>query len=199
MGNHLRRHLGPVEGIVTEHEKTHVPVDLFVVAPTERRPFRTIVTGGMAGLRMHPPEEFASCVRAELFLGLPTRWPLDTAALRDPRTYWPLGLLKKLARFPHTGGGWLWERHIVGSELDPPHGPGTAMNGALVAPAINMPSPFESMQTPELGEVRFLSVLPLHPAEMRLGRDEGVTALYGAFGDAEVDVVVKPARPSSVL
>lgn len=199
VGNHLRRHLGPVEGVVAEHEKTHVPVDLFVVAPTERRPFRVVVTCGMAGLRMHPPAEFSSCVRAELFLGLPARWPLDTAALRDPRTYWPLGLLKRLARFPHTGGGWLWERHIVGAETDAPFGPGTSMNGALVAPAINMPPAFESLRTPELGEVRFLSVLPLHPAETKLGRDAGVTALYGAFGDADVDVVVSPARPSAVV
>lgn len=199
VGNHLRRHLGPIEGVVGEHEKTHVPIDLFVVAPSARRPFRVVVTCGMSRLRMHPPEEFASCQRAELFLGLPSDWRLDGEALRDPRWFWPFGLLKRLARHPHTGGGWLWERHIVGADGAVPHGPGTAMNGALIAPAINMPPAFDALRSPELGEIRFLSVLPLHPAETQLGRDDGVTALYGAFADADVDVVVRPGRPSSVV
>jgi hypothetical protein len=199
VGGHLRRHLGPIERVIREEQERRVPIDVAVVAATERRPFRTAVTCGMAARPMSPPEDFTTCTRAELFLGLPPEWPLDPAALQDPANAWPIRLLRQLARLPHLTGGWLWERHTVGRADDPPHGPGTDMNAALVAPAINMPSGFEQLHSPELGPIRMLAVLPLHPHELTLARDEGVTALYGAFADADVHLVVNPWRPSAVV
>jgi hypothetical protein len=199
VSSHLRRHLGPIERVIEDEEQARLPVDVLVVGPTERRPFKIAVTCGMAARPMAPPEDFATCRRAELFLGLPPDWQLDPESLTDAANAWPVRLLRQMARFPHLSGGWLWERHTVGRVEDPPHGPGTDMNATLIAPAINTPSGFDLLQTREIEPVRFLALLPLHPEELRLARDEGVTELYGAFADADVHLVVNPWRPSAVL
>lgn len=199
VSDHVERHLGEIEVVMDEKDSPHVHIDLLVVGPSDAIPFRTVVTCGMAERAMPAPDDERDLRRAELFLGLDPDWPVDMDSLHDERWWWPLRLLKRLARFPHAEGTWLWEQHTVGSADDDPLGPGTELCAALVGPALLMPDGFEILDRgPDADPVSFFSAIPLHAAELRLARDKGVDELYDAFSKASVDVLVDPARPSSV-
>ena len=65
---------------------------------------------------MNVPEELAEykLERAELVIALPPDWKLDGESMKEERRYWPIGLLKVLARLPIAsaipgwGGGTRW-------------------------------------------------------------------------------------------
>lgn len=58
---------------------------------------------------MEIEEEFRKVCpdRLELMIDLPTDWPLEMESLRDERNFWPIRILKILARFRGTmKPGW---------------------------------------------------------------------------------------------
>ena len=92
-----------------------IHVDICVVPPSEARDYYTLVTMGMGAHRMNVPEELAEykLERAELAIALPPDWKLDEESLKDERWYWPIGLLKVLARLPISSDTWLGWGHTM--------------------------------------------------------------------------------------
>ena len=87
-----------------------IHVDICVVPPSEARGLLHAGDDGHGAHRMNVPEELAEykLERAELAIALPKDWKLDEESLKDERWYWPIGLLKVLARLPISGDTWLW-------------------------------------------------------------------------------------------
>ncbi|MGC4866446.1 suppressor of fused domain protein [Micromonospora sp. DT53] len=76
-------------------EPVAVGVHVYVVAPTEERPYRTLITSGMSELPMTVPEGHGISPYAELMLCLPADWPLTRrTGLDDDPAGWPLRVLK---------------------------------------------------------------------------------------------------------
>ena len=73
---HIEAHFGPVEFVYHEMASHLVAVHVYVVAPTEERPYRTLITSGMSELPMTVPEGHDISPYAELMLSLPADWPL---------------------------------------------------------------------------------------------------------------------------
>ena len=86
-----------------------IHVDICIVPPTEERDYYTLVTMGMGAHRMNVPEELAEykLERAELAIALPADWKLDQESMKDEKWYWPIRLLKSLARLPIGSDTWL--------------------------------------------------------------------------------------------
>jgi hypothetical protein len=98
---HLRRRLGAKGWVFHEIVSDLVHIDVHVVPPSRRHPYHVLVTSGMSALPMTVPDTFedpASFRFAELSMLLPPDWKLDEASLSDERFYWPIRLLKSLAR-----------------------------------------------------------------------------------------------------
>ena len=89
-----------------------IHVDICVVPPSEERDYCTLVTMGMGAHRMNVPEELAEykLERAELAIALPADWKLDQESMKDEKWYWPIRLLKSLARLPIASDSWLGHR-----------------------------------------------------------------------------------------
>ena len=190
VGEHVDRHLGPLEFVNHEIISPLVHIDLLVVAPTEERPYRVVVTCGMAEREMQAPED--DLRRAELFCLIPRDWPLEQD--EDERYWWPLGLLRFLARLPHEYDTWLWTGHTVPNGDPPePYAEGTGLCGAILLPAMGVPEDFARLE-----DIHFLLVMPLHADEMQLKLDRGSDALIDQLDAAGVDPVIDPARPSAV-
>ena len=70
---------------------------------------------GMGAHRMNVPEELAEykLERAELAIALPSDWKLDQESMKDEKWYWPIRLLKSLARLPINCDSWLGHGHTV--------------------------------------------------------------------------------------
>lgn len=195
---HVERHLGPVSGVYTEIVPYEAMVEVLIVEPAETRPFTTLVTAGMSSRPMNPPRESADERLAELVLALPAKWPLSDEAFAAETVYWPVRLLKTLARLPHNYRTWLWAGHTVPNGDPPlPYAEGTRLCGAVLLTPVLAPDEFEHLTTP-LGTVQFFSVIPVYAEELELKLEHGARALATALDGRGLSELLDPTRRSAV-
>jgi len=75
--------------------------------------------------------------------------------------------------------------------------PGTPFGGFfLYPPLVSLPQDFLQLTLPDGGEVTFLALLPLYPAEITLLEEEnGLARLFAAFSQHQVTECVDVTRP----
>ncbi|WP_027344883.1 suppressor of fused domain protein [Hamadaea tsunoensis] len=194
---HIARHFGPVSSVLHEFASHLVGVHIYVVEPTEERPYRTLVTSGMSERPMTVPEGISPY--AELMLCLPADWPLTDRALRDERMSWPISLLKQVARLPHEYGTWIGEWHSVPNG-DPaqPYAPGAEFAGVVVTPMLHAAPEAHVVDAGDGTLINLLALVPLHPAEIDLKIRAGTDALIEVLDGGGVSEILDPGRPSLV-
>ncbi len=155
---------GDYEQVFHELVSPDIHVDICMIPPAEGRNYQTLVTMGMGAHRMDVPEELAAyeLERAELLICLPPDWRLDQEALQDERWYWPVRLLKTVARLPIGSGSWVAAGHTVGLGQGETYA-GTGFSSVLLLP----PAMAEGdCSLPEGDRVHFYQLLPLYPEEL---------------------------------
>jgi hypothetical protein len=113
VSKHIETHLGEIAWVMHEKESPLVHVDVYVVRPTKEREHQYLVTSGMSEKSMPVPAGASDGRYAELILGLPPDWPLSQDAFKDEANWWPIRLLKGLARYPHENKTWLYTGHSI--------------------------------------------------------------------------------------
>lgn len=173
---HVERHLGPVESVLHERVSSLIHLDVLVVAPRPQRNFYTLVTAGMSDRPMNAPVPNARF--AELLIALPADWRLADADRGDENNFWPIRLLRTLARLPHEFSTWLWAYHTVPNGDPPkPYADNTRFTGAAILPPVRVPQAFWTLPVDRDKTISFLAVYPLHEGEMRLKLERGAQAL----------------------
>ena len=199
---HLARHLGEPSTVLAEAVPDELRIDLAVFPPAADRPFVTLATVGMSALPMHVPSELEDRARQELLIGVPADWPglsggvadID-GALQDEAAYWPIRLLKGLARYPRRSSTWVSWGHTIPSGTrfhdDVP------FSTALVAPPFGLPPEIMAAHTPA-GRVSYLAVVPITDAETQLAKStaRGSDELIDRLEAAGVTIAIDPARAS---
>ena len=188
---HLRRTLGAGDDAMVWHElvSDRVHIDIHLVPPTEDRPFFVLVTSGMSGAPMDLPstvEDPEQWRRAELCLFLPADWPTDQASWNDEASYWPVRLLKSLARLPHLYNTWLgWGHSIPNGDPAVPYAENTAFVGAVILPPYVLGDAF--FVDDQKGDIiRFFQVVPVYAEELDYKLQKGTDALVDALPDAAI-------------
>lgn len=173
-----------------------IHLDVHVSRPSRERPFVTLFTTGMSDLPMAAPEGWEEFARAELMVCLPKDWRLDAESQKDPRWFWPMRLLKFLARFPHRFETWLAEGHTLPNG-DPaePYAEGTELSCVLLQHARRVPEGAEVIETSK-GPVHLYGIVPLHPDETDLKLREGLEGLAPLLEKRGVDELLDPKRRS---
>jgi hypothetical protein len=200
MDRHLDRTFGDHEGMVF-HELVSdlVHIDVHFVPPAGSRAWTTLLTSGMAERPMSVPEGLEDYRYAELVLALPSEWPLEERAFGNEANYWPVRLLKELARLPHEYDTFLWYGHTVPHGDPPePYARGTKLCCALVGRPALIDEEHESFRVPDGREVHLYGVYPLHRDEMDLKLEQGDEQLWARLADAGVTELVDPRRESVV-
>lgn len=185
-----------------------VHIDVYMAKPTEQRPFCTLITSGMSDLPMTLPDaidesERADYERAELVMCLPPDWPLTQEAFEKPENYWPIGLLKMLARLPHDHKTWLgWGHSIPNGHPAEPFA-GTQFTGVVLGPPVDLPQDFWSFQVEVQGKqqpVSLYGVFPVYTEEMeyKINSERGADALFEKFSPFEVSLMVQVNRPNVI-
>ena len=174
-----------------------IHVDVHVIPPTDSYPFVRLVTSGMAEAPMTVPEGFRETRYAELTIALPPDWPLDVGDFEDENVYWPVRLLRSLARLPHEHSTFLWHGHTIPNG-DPPdaYAAGTGLCCALIIPPLAAPDDFERLDLADGRSIRFLGVLPIYRDEMGLKLQEGTDALFDLLDEHGVADVIGVQRAS---
>lgn len=195
ISGHIETHLGKVESVFHEIISDAVHIDVHFVKASADFPFIRLVTSGMSDLPMTIPEGSEVPKFVELLITLPGDWRLDQASFEDEAWYWPVRLIKQLARLPHKYNTWLGFGHTVPNG-DPaaPYAPSTKLCGAMVLPSVTVPDGFHKLRIDEHKEITFLSVVPLYDEEMNLKLRVGLDELLDKLGNMNVSDVVDPAR-----
>lgn len=188
---HIERHVGPVEMVFHEILSDTVHIDVHQVAPTPERPFHTLVTSGMSDLPMAVPEGSGVPRHLELMVTLPADWQLSQEAFQDERWYWPVRLLKFLARFPHKYDTWLgWGHTIPNGDPATPYADNTGLCGAIVLPSVNVPGEFHELGIDAGKTIHFMSLVPLYEDEMNFKLRKGSDELLERFDRNRISDII---------
>ena len=194
--DHIAAHWGPADNVFHELVSPDIHVDVCVVEPAGERDWYTLVTMGMGAHRMNVPEELAEqrLERAELAITLPPDWQLDGDSLKDERWYWPVRLLKELARLPIRSDTWLGWGHTVDEQE--PFAETTELCGAILISPQGAEEGAELLTLPGGETVNFYQVIPLYRDEMEFKQGRDAQALLDRMSD--VSFVVDPERPDVI-
>ena len=160
---HIRRYFGKFENVFHEIVSPDIHVDICVVPPAGERDYYTLVTMGMGAHRMNVPEELAEYTleRAELAIALPADWKLNQESIQEERWYWPIRLLKALARLPIASDTWLGFGHTMSNQEN--FAKGTELCAAILTGPQGTEDGSEVCILPDGEEVNFYQVIPLLP------------------------------------
>lgn len=206
---HLERHVGGEPLVFHEIVSDRIHVDVHAVPPHDGHPYWVLMTSGMSALPMTVPDEVdnrADLLHAELYMLLPTSWTMDQASFKDERNYWPIRLLKGLARLPHDYATWLGHGHsIPNGDPAKPYARGTKLSGALIVSSRGLGREFGVV--PGSPSICVYQVVPVTTAEMnlklRIGIEETLAQLEqtvpNAFGPVDATRDSAPGSSSSRL
>lgn len=193
---HIQQYFGQFENVLHELVSPDIHVDICMVPPSKERDYYTLVTMGMGAHRMNVPEELAKykLERAELAIALPSDWKLDQESMRDERWYWPIRLLKELARLPVQSNTWLGFGHTVDHQED--FAKDTKLCAAILADPQGTEAGSEVCELPNGQGVNFYRVIPLYRDELeyKLAHDAG--ALLDKM--TGISFVVQPDRRDAI-
>ena len=193
---HIQQYFGDFEHVFHELASPDIHVDICVVQPSAERDYYTLVTMGMGAHRMHVPEELAEykLERAELAIALPKDWKLKQEDMRDERWYWPIRLLKTLARLPIASDTWLGFGHTMDHEED--FAKDTKLCAAILTGPQGTEEGSEVCVLPGGEEVNFYQVIPLYRDELEYKLAHDADALLDKMEG--ISFVVEPDRQDTV-
>jgi hypothetical protein len=178
ISQHISEHFGDNTSVFHEIVSSLVHIDIIVVKPTQSIPFYTLVTSGMSDRPMRAPKESPLLTRAELMLSLPADWPVSEQAFKDERNYWPIRVLRILARLPHEYSTWLWDTHTVPNG-DPPkrYAKNTRFCCAYLSSPRLVSEEFTQLEAGPGKIIHFHAVIPIYREEMDFKLASGSDAL----------------------
>lgn len=180
-----------------------VHIDVHIMKPTQEQPFYVVFTTGMSDRPMSVPRELPKKERqdlelAELFLFLPGSWDMGgegkSAADIHPAHFWPIRMLKFLARFPHQYQTWLAYGHTVPNGPDyAPLDDSVGFGGVVLSGGTG---PLCSMTAKDGRKVNFYHLIPAYKEEIEYKLKYGMDELQRVFQEKELPLVLDPHRPN---
>lgn len=178
-----------------------VHIDVNIMRPTAEQDYYVLFTTGMSDLPMTLPDEIADqedLKYAELYLLLPGSWDLGKEfTLSDDMpesSYWPIRMLKFLARFPHEYHTWLGWGHTI------PNGPDytplyeEVPFGGIVLDQLGRD--LEAVTLEDGTRINLLLAIPAYREEIEYKLKYGMEALSKRFSEGGLPVVLDIRRPN---
>lgn len=195
ISDHIEKHIGPIAMVWHELISDLVHIDVYQIAPTEDRPFWTLVTSGMSDLPMKAPEGREAFRFAELMICLPKEWGMKEPEFKLEENYWPVRWLKMMARFPHEYNTWLSYGHTIpnGDPASPFH-ESVPFECMMLALPRTVSTEFWELPIRNDKMIRFFALMPLYPGEVALKLKQGAEAVERLFERHKISEIVNPIR-----
>ena len=160
---HIKDNYGDFPTVFHETVSKDIIIDIACIPPTEEHNFYTLVTMGMGAHIMNIPDSLSpeENGRAELLICLPPDWKLGESS---EEWFWPIALLKDLARLPINTDSWLGWGHSVDHRTAFSERAGFC--GTLLLYPEGVPEGAETCTLPNGDRVNFFEVIPLYRDEM---------------------------------
>lgn len=177
-----------------------VHIDVHVLRGPREDDCILLYTTGMSDLPMSLPEEISDredLKYAELYMLLPGSWDLGgegTSPKDLPyERFWPIQMLKFLARFPHEYKTWLgWGHSIPNGPEYAPICPGLGFGGAVLD-SLKLVPPLE---TEEGKHISFYLLIPAYKEEIEYKLKYGMEELSRCFAEKKLPLVLDIHRPN---
>lgn len=189
--------------VYREIDSEFLHLDVFVMQAPTKQDFHVLYTTGMSAMPMTLPEallpQYKDLERAELLLLLPAEWDILTGYAEDKDVpgylWWPVQLMKYLARFPHEYKTWLgWGHTLPNSAEFVPYDKSTALCGAMLGALQERISMFRAEDDTQ---INFYTVMPLYREEMEYQKTAGTEALMQKLAALKgFGMIVFPDRPN---
>jgi len=199
VGDHIEAYFGKIDFVMHEKESPIVHVDVYVVRQMGERKCQYLITSGMSEKPMPVPKGASDGRYAELVIALPAEWPLSAAAFKDEANYWPIRVLKNLARYPHENKTWMYEGHSA-HWLNPPSpiAPNTNMTSVVLLRPRLIPQENQFVHVSKKKHIRLWGVYPCYHEEIDLKERQGSGRLDELFDENEITELLDPRRSSVV-
>lgn len=192
--HHVTKHIGPVQDLkLAEIVPGVVSVAVHVVPPSKRREHITLFTTGMSDRSMTVPKGEKEYCYAELLIQLPHDWPLTLQAFKDPKNFWPIEWLRRIAHYPHENDTWLGSSHAIIANGEPPErfAPNTGFTCMLL---LTEDSQFGCLKLDKHKIINFYTMIPLYTEERNLELEKGTPYLLHLFQKHNISTVVNVDR-----
>ena len=189
---YIEQQYGEYEIVAHEMVSPDIHCDIVIVPPTKKLPYYKLVTMGAGAYQMNIPKELKSdvCDRAEYVIFLPEDWDLKSDKEED---YWPIRMLKTIARLTVNTEDWLYYGHTVNlTEDESPVAENTKFNSCVLLPSMNKEG--EMAKPLKLGlfgkKVAFIQIFPLYQEELEYKREHSLNEMMDKFGDEIINNLI---------
>lgn len=189
---HIKEYFGDFPTVFHEVTSKDIVIDIACIPPNEERNYYTLVTIGMGAHAMNIPESlsFEENCRAELLICLPPDWKLGESA---EEWFWPISLLKDLAKLPINTDSWLGWGHSVDHRGNV--APNAGFVGSFLMFPEDAPNSADFCTLPNGDRVNFFEVVPLYREELMFKIANGTRELLEKLKG--VNHVVDVNRPNA--
>lgn len=197
---HIRRCFGDFQQVIKEVESPDICLEIAIIPPRPEHNYYTLATVGLGAHRMNVPEDEpqAELERAELLINLPPDWPLTDEAINEAfneeRYFWPVRLLRQIARLPIIDNTFLDWGHLVRNGGEAYAESTRLCSVLLLSPGVFGEASY-SCALPGGETVNFYQLIPLYQEELDFVLENGL-AEFLEQAPAELLAVIGPERPS---
>lgn len=188
---HIEQHVGKIDLVWTELVPLNGHIDIHIVRPTTEKPHFTLVTSGMSDHAMSSLNG-SDGKYIELVLCLPPNWTPNNQNLKNEVVFWPIRLLRNLAKSPRVDDRWIWLGHTLPNSA--PFEIPAQYAGILISWALNEAEEFETLVISEDMKISFFVVYPIFKEELDYKLQHGSVKLMKLMEEQKIPMTINPNR-----
>lgn len=199
VGEHIEKYFGKYDNVMHELVSPDIHIDICVIPPRKEHEYYTLVTMGMGAFKMPVPEddEYEDLKRAELLVNLPSDWHLDRESLKEEKWYWPIRLLKYMARSPLNNDLYFcWGSTMEFDDIESFDDSTKLCTAITLSPGV-FGEPSYECRLPNGEVVNFYQAIPLYREELTYKIENSVDKLLQKCPD-EILEVINPVRLNAI-
>ena len=187
VSEYIEQQYGAYEMVWHELVSPDIHCDIVIVPPTEEQPYYKLVTMGAGAYKMKVPKGLSDvCDRAEYVANLPKDWNLESDKEED---YWPIRMLKTIARLPVSEDDWLYISHSVNlTEDGSAVSENTKFNSCMLLPSVGKDG--QLVKPLKMGlfgkKVAFYQLYPLYQEELEYKLEHSFDELIERIDDEDL-------------
>ena len=181
--NIITEKYGKYESVLHEILPSDIHIDIAKIPPQGDNDHYTLCTIGAGDYNMHIGGDSSNKTfieyrvqfpeQLEYMIILPSDWPLDEESLKKEENYWPIRLLKQMARFPLITNDWVCEGHTAEFEEDTRFSPLLPYSCVTFSPPSSNISDGVNIANLSTGKsLGFVQIVPITREELNLIRSE---------------------------
>ena len=195
---YISKAFGNFENVFHEIISPDIHLDVCFIPPTNEEPFFKLVTMGAGAYEMDIPDKWKEyrLERAEYVIYVPKEWNLNSPEIAD---YWPIKVLKDVARLPILCDTWLSFGHTTQDDEEGfPYAPNTKFNSVVLDFCENHQGEVK-LETSSGKTINFYQIIPLYPEELEFKMNNDAETLIDLFDKKNIEYKIVDINRRSAL